>query len=91
MGVYLASYDLHNQRNYQPVWTALEEMGATRLLESLWVLTSSLTAIQIRDRLKQAADSDDSVAVIELKSGSYWATERARQSGVAWLRQNIMA
>jgi len=90
MAFYVASYDLHNQRHYQPVWAALESMGATRLLESLWVLTSNLTAAQIRDTLKQAADNDDSVAVVELKSGSNWACSRAKERGVAWLRQNIM-
>lgn len=91
MAFYIASYDLHNQRHYQPVWTALETMGATRLLESLWVLTSNLTATQVRDKLKAAADNDDSVAVIELKPGSYWAASRAKDPGVAWLRQNITA
>jgi hypothetical protein len=91
MAYYVASYDLHNQRNYQPVWDALEKMRATRLLESLWVLTSGLTAEQIRDQIKNAADQDDSVAVIELKSGSWWATQDAREAGVQWLRQNIKA
>jgi hypothetical protein len=91
MAHYIASYDLHNQRHYQPVWNELESMGATRLLESLWVLTSALTASQIRDRIAKAADSDDSVAVIELKPGSYWGTVRARPHGVQWLQQNIMA
>ena len=91
MAHYIASYDLHNQRHYQPVWDALESMGATRLLESLWVLTSNQTAEQIRITIQNAADSDDSVAVIELKPGSWWATIRVRPAGLQWLKQNIMA
>lgn len=91
MAHYIASYDLHNQRHYQPVWDALETLGATRLLESLWVLSSNLSAQEVRDVILAAADSDDSVAVVELKSGSYWATTRAQPAGVVWLRQNIMA
>jgi len=91
MAHYIASYDLHLVRNYHPVWTKLESWGATRLLESLWVFNSNLTAGQIRDELKAAGDNDDSFAVIELKSGSWWATERARPLGVQWLQQNIMA
>ena len=91
MAHYIVSYDLHNQRHYQPVWDELEEMGATRLLESLWVLTSPLSASAIRDKLKNAADSDDSVAVVELKAGSYWACSKAKDAGVSWLRQNIKA
>ena len=42
-----------------------------------------------RDALKAVADNDDSVAVIELKGGSGWATSNARKSGVDWLKANI--
>lgn len=91
MAFYIASYDLHNQRHYQPVWDALTAMGGTRLLESLWVLSSNLTAAQVRDKLRAAADSDDSVAVVELKAGSNWACTRAKDNGVTWLRRNISA
>ena len=91
MAHYIASYDLHNQRTYQPVWDELEAMGATRLLESLWVVTSNQTASQIRDRLQAAADNDDSIAIVELKLGSHWATSLARKAGVDWLKRNILA
>jgi hypothetical protein len=89
MAHYIVSYDLHNQRNYQPVWDALESWGGARLLESLWVLTNSATAGDIRTALQNIVDNDDSVAVIELKPGSNWSTIRARQAGVDWLKQNI--
>ena len=36
MAHFIVSYDLHNQRNYKPVWDRLESWGAVRLLESLW-------------------------------------------------------
>ena len=91
MASYLVSYDLHNQRHYQPVWSAIEKMGGTRLLESLWVVNTSYTAAQVRDIVAAAADSDDSVAVIELKPGSYWATTRAKKAGVDRLKQYISA
>lgn len=91
MAHYIASYDLHNQRHYEPVWEALRKMGAVRLLESLWVLTSNLSAEDVRNKIKAAADSDDSVAVIELKRGSLWATDGAQGAGVEWLKQNILA
>jgi hypothetical protein len=91
MAHYIVSYDLHNQRHYQPVWSRLESWGATRLLESLWVVSTTLTATQIRDGIKAVCDTDDSVATVELKPGSNWACEKAKPLGVAWLRQNIMA
>jgi hypothetical protein len=91
MAQYIASYDLHLVRNYHPVWTKLEGWGATRLLESLWVFTSNLSVGQIRDELRAAGDNDDSFAVIELKAGSLWGTEKARTPGVQWLQRNILA
>jgi hypothetical protein len=91
MASYIASYDLHHIRNYHPVWTKLEGWGATRILESLWVFNSGMTAGQIRDALRAAGDNDDSFVVIELKPGSWWATDKGRPLGVQWLQQSIMA
>ena len=89
MAQYIASYDLHNVRNYHPIWTKLESWGATRLLESLLVFSSNMQIGQIRDELRMAGDNDDSVAVMELKPGSVWATSRARVLGTNWLRMYI--
>lgn len=87
MSHYVVSYDLHRQRTYEPVWRYLEGLGATRLLESLWVVTSPLNAGQIRDQLAAKGDNDDSFAVIEVRAGSGWATMRAKEPGVAWLKR----
>jgi hypothetical protein len=70
---------------------ALGELGAVRLLESLWLVTLNDTATEVRDALVAVVDADDSIAVVELKAGSNWASIRANESGVAWLRTNIMA
>ena len=89
MAHFIITYDLHRQRTYQPVWDALEGWGAAKLLESVWLVTLNNTASEVRDALKEVVDSDDSVAVIELKSGSGWATLRAKNAGNDWLHQNI--
>lgn len=91
MAFYAVSYDLHNQRNYPPVWAKLESWGATRILETLWLLDSTLSAVQIRDALVAIVDNDDSIVVVEIKSGSCWAAIRSKEKGVAWLRQKIAA
>jgi hypothetical protein len=91
MSDFIVSYDLHQQRHYPPVWNLLEAMGAVRLLESLWVVSTNLTAMQIRDALQQVIDNDDSTAVIELKPGSWWANRLAKPQGVQWLQRKIMA
>lgn len=89
MAHYIVSYDLHNQRTYEPVWAKLESWGATRLLESLWVVTSSKASGVLREELASAMDSDDSCAIVELKTGSEWSTRRAQKAGVDWLTRNI--
>ena len=91
MAHFVISYDLHKQRTYQPVWDRLEEWGAVRLLESLWVVTLNNTATQVRDALKDVIDSDDSIAVVELQRGSGWAALRSNKGGTDWLRANILA
>lgn len=56
---YVISYDLKKAKNYLPVWALLESWRATRLLESLWVVTSSLTVGEVRQALQNVVDGDD--------------------------------
>jgi hypothetical protein len=89
MAHYLVTYDLHNERNYPPVWAALERLGAVKALESVWLLTSTSGAGDLREALKAAADGDDSILVIELKAGSNWSGARILPAGLDWLERNI--
>ncbi len=88
---YVISYDLHNQRTYQPVWNLLNQWGAAKLLESLWLVTLDAGAGPVRDALLAVVDADDSIAVIELKTGSDWASIRVVPAGLTWLKNNIHA
>lgn len=89
MPSYLISYDLRKQRNYQPLWTALEEAGAVRLLESLWLANLNAGVGAVRQSLSNLMDNDDGVAVIELQPGSEWATMGALPAGTNWLANHI--
>src|SRR5215208_7185798 len=73
MAHYIISYDLHKDRNYEPVWALLQSWGCVRLLESVWLGSLTGGAGAIRKAVSDAMDADDSVAVIELKPGSEWA------------------
>jgi hypothetical protein len=77
----IISYDLHDQRTYQPVWNLLGQWGAVRLFESLWVVSLNASVGRVRDALAAVMDNDDSVAAIEMSSGASWASTRARQAG----------
>jgi len=89
MANYIVGYDLHHDRDYKPIWDALKGWGFTRLVEALWVGTSNLSVQQIRDTLYNATGQRDSVAVVELKAGSWWSCQGAPDAAVAWLRANI--
>lgn len=89
MAFFLISYDLHKVRVYEPLYKKLAEWKSVRLLESVWLSNINGTAVQVRDILTTLVDSDDSIAVIELKSGSDWATLRTKPGGKEWLQANI--
>jgi len=89
MAHYAISFEIHDSRHSPHIRAKLEGMGAARLLEALWVLTSPKSAPQIRDELQKMIDLDDSLAVIELKTGSYWSCLRAKHAGVMWLKRCI--
>jgi hypothetical protein len=98
MAFYLVGYDRDRQHDrshtpglydYTPIRKTLTEWGAFRLVEGLWVLTSNLTALQMRDMLYQSTDRRDTVVVIELKRGSWATSPIVPEDTLAWLRENI--
>ena len=91
MSHYLVCYDLHEPLNYPAVANLLEDWQAARLLESIWVVSTELSPLELRAALKSAFGRDDGLAVIELRKGSWWACENAEPEGLAWLRQRILA
>lgn len=72
MPVYLISYDLKFPlRDYQKVHLAIKALGShIKPLESVWLVDTMLTSIQIRDRLVNAVDFNDKLIVIPLRPGA---------------------
>jgi hypothetical protein len=89
MTLYIISYDQHRDRDYTPIWTKLRQWNAVRLLESLWLANLNGEIGAIRDELRNVTRNEDSLAVIELKAGSSWATYSAQKAGVDWLQQHL--
>jgi hypothetical protein len=76
MASFVLSYDLRNQRDYQPLWDELARFNAVRVLESLWWFERYQTkAAGLRDHFRQFLDQDDGLMVMEITD---WATIRAR-------------
>lgn len=83
---FLITYDLRKVRNYQPLYDALNNWKAVRLLESVWLVDLKGPAQTVRDLLAQFIDRDDGIAVLELRPGFDWATLRVTNAANAWLK-----
>lgn len=73
MMLYLISYDLEkpnaSAEDYQPLISALEGQGATRVLWSEWILTSTLPAKAVFDYFWQyRSSSADRLLVTQLSA-----------------------
>lgn len=90
MAKFLISYDLHNSRNYTPLWARLGEWRAVRALESLWLADLNGTASAVRDNLQSLVDGDDSIFVVELHANGSWATLRVPDTAVQWMKGHIL-
>ena len=89
MAQYLVTYDLHRERHYGLLYQLMAGWGATRLTESLWMANLLGPAPVIRDLVRASLDYDDSVAVIELKQGTDWATTSISAAANAWLSNYV--
>lgn len=87
---YLITYDLHKQRDYKGVYQLMASWNAIRLTESLWLARLKGPAEIIRNIVLAELDSDDTVAVVEIKPGADWATMRVSAAANAWLSANVM-
>jgi hypothetical protein len=87
--VFLVTYDLHNpQRDYAPVHAAIKALGAwCHCLESTWLVESSRSVGQIRDEVKAAADSNDTILVLPI--GGSWASYNLPADRVSWLHRHV--
>jgi hypothetical protein len=87
---YVLSYDLHKpHRSYDSLYRLLAGWGAVRLSTSLWAANLKGPAEVVRDLMLAHLDNDDSVAVVEIKPGSDWATMRVPPAACAWLSANV--
>lgn len=89
MAQFLITYDLHNHRVYTKLYQLMAGWSAVRLTESNWLANLAGPAEAIRGIVASTLDNDDTVAVLELKLGSDWATLRVKPAANAWLSANM--
>lgn len=75
MANYLISYDLDKPgKDYKDLLAFLRQIGATRILESVWLLKSNLSHEALRDQIRANGrmDSSDRILVAGLSGAAAW-------------------
>lgn len=87
MSSFVVSYDLISNRDYSKLYEAIKNYGYyAHVLESVWIIKSSSSSINIRDNLKSYMDSDDKLFVAKLTGESAWKNLSKDVSD--WLKNN---
>ena len=86
MALHAISYDLSKpERDYEKLFKAIKALGNwCHALESLWIVNTSLTVVEVRDKLKAAIDANDSLLVTELTGN--WASYNVGTTQTTWLK-----
>lgn len=87
MSSFLVSYDLISDKNYSKLYEAIRNYGSyAHILESVWIINSSSSSVEIRDNLKHYLDSDDKLFVAKLTGESAWKNLSNENSN--WIKTN---
>lgn len=88
MSVYAISYDLIVDKDYQKIIDEIKSFSSwAKPLESFWLIKTSETAENVRDRLKKVMDSNDKLMVVEVSK--WWATYNISSKVTDWMKENI--
>jgi hypothetical protein len=64
MTVFIVTYDLKKPgQSYEPLWKRLAAWKAVRALESTWFISTTSSAVELRDDLKRYVDENDRLFV----------------------------
>jgi acyl-CoA synthetase (NDP forming) len=71
---YWVGYDLDKPgQDYTDLINALQKLGAKRVMYSDWLVSSQMSAVQLRDYLRTFMDSNDRIVVAALPGDVAWA------------------
>jgi len=90
MRALLITYDLHKPgRDYASLFDAIKRVGTGRchVLESVWVVTTSSSSVDVRDQIRGHLDANDSLLVTPV--GGSWASIGLSQQVTGWLNANL--
>lgn len=85
---YIISYDLKNPgQKYKDVFEVIKQFGACiKILDSVWLVRTSLTPNEMVDKIHNAADNNDHIFVTEIsKKYQGWLDEESWE----FIKKNI--
>ena len=66
MSVYLITYELHFDKDYQKINEAIESLGGCiHCLRSIWLVIHGLSITEVHEILKESIDDDDSLLILK--------------------------
>ncbi|MFA9272363.1 MAG: SinR family protein [Baekduiaceae bacterium] len=85
----MVSYDLVSPgRDYTMLITRIKQMGPwAHLLESQWLIVTTMTASEVRDDLKRYIDENDKLVTVDVTADS-WATTFSNNV-TAWMKEHV--
>lgn len=88
MSCYIISYDLRKPgRNYNSLYEAIKSYGTwAHILESLWAIVTTKSAVEIRDHLLQHMDANDGLFVVKSGTEAAWRNVICRNE---WLKEEL--
>lgn len=86
MNTILISYDLRAPgRDYTKLWDHLRSYPWAKPLESVWLIRTTLTAVQVRDAAGNYIDQNDRIFAADI-TNSGWAALNIPNEVVSWLK-----
>lgn len=89
MALYFVGYDVRTV-NRGELEALVRGWGAVSLYDGAWLLNRNLSALEIRNALQGFLRDDDPAIVLELKPGSWWASEHVDRSALDWLKAHVL-
>lgn len=89
MSSYIVAYDLYQSgQNYQCLINKLKEYPTRwHMQRSVWIIETSETAVQVRDKLSACLDSNDKLYVGKLAGEAAWTGYSDEVS--RWIKERV--
>ena len=87
MAVFSVTYDLHDEKDYQTLWDAFDDVDSHKALRSFYLVSTNNTTKQIFDHFRQFIDNDDSLFVAKMPYKPIYV--RALKGTTDWIKKHF--